>query len=123
MEDRSLNLAIPANPPLTLEDQVFGLWLPAPPSPPTEGPNNKGSSSSSAPPRGADLATQYLLPLVVCLVVVLVVLWSLSKSVQYNELFQNNPRYQYGLWTLNIAVVVVAMALVCYIRTGNHVPS
>ena len=58
--------------------------------------------------------------MVVCLVVVLVVLWSLSKSIQYNELFQNNPRYQYGLWSLNIGVVVVAMALVCYTRNCSH---
>ena len=60
--------------------------------------------------------------MVVCLVVVLVVLWSLSKSIQYNELFQNNPRYQYGLWSLNIGVVVVAMALVCYTRSCSHPP-
>ena len=68
-------------------------------------------------------ALHYLVPIIACLIVVLVVLWSLFKSIQYNELFQNNPRYQYGLWSMNVAVVVLSMAVLCYARgsrCGNN---
>lgn len=32
------------------------------------------------------------------------------------ELFQTNKRYQYGLWSLNVSVVVLATIVLCYSR-------
>ena len=55
-------------------------------------------------------------PVVAGIAVVVVVLWSLRKSVQYTEVFQSNPRYQYGLWGMNVLVVLVSTAAVCYVR-------
>lgn len=96
----------PAEPP-SLEEQVLGVWedpataavAKAPPSP--------------AAARGPDAVGSVLLPVVVCLALVLVILWSLSKSLQYNELFHHNPRYQYALWSLNVGAVVLATLVLC----------
>lgn len=75
-----------------------------------------------------------MIPVVSCLVMVVVVLWSLTKSVQYNEpawtlwphnvhgtplLFHSNPRYRYGLWSLNVTVIMLATVVLCATRGGT----
>ena len=100
------------HPSLTLEDQVFGVE-PDPESPVA------ATRPPALPPPPADPARQFLLPLVAGAVVAMVVLWSLKKSVQYTELFQTNPKYQYALWSMNVAAIVLATAvLVCSARGG-----
>lgn len=70
-----------------------------------------------APPRSRlDRVTRCLAPVLAGMVVVVVVLWSLRKSVQYTEVFQSNPRYQYGLWGMNVLVVLISTLAVCYTR-------
>lgn len=49
-----------------------------------------------------------------CVMVIVVVLWSLTKAVQYTELFVNNSRYTYGLCSLNVAVVILSTVILCY---------
>ena len=97
----------------TLEDQVFGFCddpvLPPPPVPPPPRP---------AEARG-DAVTGVLLPVVATSVVIVVVLWSISKSVQYTELFQSNPRYQYGMWLLNVLVIMLSTLVLCFTRTAR----
>ena len=48
--------------------------------------------------------------------VVLVVVWSISRSVQYSELFTVNPRYQYGLCAINVLVIILAVTTICYLH-------
>lgn len=108
---------MPTHPP-PLEVQVFG------PDPP---PDERDGDESGGPPGGRarrcagpeaptplDLVTRCMVPVVACLLVVVVVLWSLSKTVQYNELFANSPRYTYGLWSLNVGVIVLSMGVLWY---------
>jgi hypothetical protein len=71
-----------------------------------------------------------MVPVVACVVVIVVVLWSITRSVQYTELFQTNPRppgpccgagdprYQYGLWSLNVLVIVLSTLVLCFTRGG-----
>lgn len=70
-------------------------------------------------------------------VVVLVVIWSISRSVQYSELFTLNPRpgflfqqqqekdeagvrYQMGLCAVNVMVVLLAVITVCYLHHSRR---
>ncbi len=55
-----------------------------------------------------------MLPLLVTLGVVLVVLYSLSKSLEYTELFATNERYRMGLFAVNATAVVFGSLIVAY---------
>ncbi len=98
----------------TLEDLVFGPDVDGPP--PTCDPSD-GLETGLKPT--SDRVTRCMVPLVACFVVIVVVLWSLTKSMQYTELFATNPRYQYCLWGLNVAVIVLATLVVCLGRWGG----
>lgn len=110
--------------PLTLEDQVFGSQDGAPSRGGCPGPVQREVPPPPAPavpcppppPSRMDKVTRCMAPILAGVVVVVVVLWSLRKSVQYTEVFQSNPRYQYGLWSMNVLVVLVSTAVVCYMR-------
>ena len=52
-------------------------------------------------------------------IVVVVMSWSISRSVKYSELFHVNPRYQYGLCTVNVAVIILAVMTVCYVHCSR----
>lgn len=58
-----------------------------------------------------------MLPLLVTLGVVLVVLYSLSKSLEYTELFAANERYRMGLFTVNAVAVIFGSLVVAF--TGS----
>ena len=90
---------------LSIEDQVFGLATrpPCHDEPPTSAGNK---------PANADHPPTVLVLLLAMAVVVAVIAWSISRSVQYSELFTVNPHYQYGLCTVNMLVVVLAVIVV-----------
>lgn len=109
-------------PPLSLEDQVFGVddrdvhAFGPDGQPRREAPPAVGTTTATAGVVSvgrSDGVTRFMLPIVVCLVLVVVVLWSLTKSVQYTELFTTNARYQYGLWSLNVSVIVLGLTVLC----------
>ena len=102
----------PAALPPSLEDQVFGLdTAEAPPSPAAAADAGKPPGPS---PAAVDPVTRLMVPVVVVCVLLGVSLWSISKSMQYNEIFSVNPRYQYGLYAVNVTVVLLAVATLCY---------
>lgn len=95
--------------PRCLEDEVFGLDSdPPPPEPPAPTRPTTGGGAVVVDP-----ATRFMLPVVVACVVVGVSLWSISKSMQYNEVFLANPRYRYGLFAMNAVVVFGAVTTLC----------
>lgn len=95
-------------PLLRLEDQVFGPYKDEEPHPTVR----RVPSAPMSPP--GDIVNRCMVPLIACIVVIVVVLWSLTKAVQYTELFATNPRYAYGLWSLNVSVVILSTAVLCY---------
>jgi hypothetical protein len=101
--------------PTPLEDLVFGPNVDGPPPPSTTSDVVEGTFKPTS-----DRVTRCMVPLVACFVVIVVVLWSLTKSMQYTELFTTNPRYQYCLWGLNVAVIVLATLFVCLGRWGAY---
>lgn len=54
-----------------------------------------------------------MVPLLVTALLIGVALWSMSKSMQYNEVFNVNRRYRYGLYVANAVVIVVAVLVLC----------
>lgn len=83
----------PSPPPLpqpTLEDQIFG-WddtpIPTEEEEETAEVMEPPTEPITVPPKtsGSDIVSRCMVPLVACLVVVVVVLWSLVKSVQYTD--------------------------------------
>lgn len=52
-------------------------------------------------------------PLVVVCVITAIAVWSISKSVQYHEMFSVNPRYRYGLYAVNAALIIVTVVVLC----------
>ena len=106
---------------LTLEDQVFGI---AEEEAPTETSTTEGNHSGahrSVVARPQDRVACLMVPTLGCVVLIAVVLWSLSKSVQYTELFAGSRRYTYGLWTMNVAVIVLTVLVVCWSRNPGKV--
>jgi hypothetical protein len=53
-----------------------------------------------------------MLPILVTAVVVGVVLYSLSKTLEYTELFTGNDRYRAGLFAVNAAAIAVGSIVV-----------
>lgn len=127
-----------------LEDRVFGVDTTTT-SPPTT-PGRRCRSPPATGGGGPDPVTRCMLPSVLAVVAAMVVVWSLTKSVQYSELFpgfpssllslsppppqkkilvrgreawrlQVNARYQYGMCAVNAAVVVLAVAIVAIYPT------
>ena len=103
----------------SLEEQVFGLVEEKAP-PPCGAPSTQVDMVTRAgDSRGGLVARfRFMVPLVACVVVIVVVLWSITKSVQYTEPFQTNPRYQYGMWSLNVLVIVLSTLVLCFTRGG-----
>ncbi len=60
----------------------------------------------------ADRISGIMLPTLVTLGVMLIVLYSLSKSLEYTELFVANHRYRMGLFGVNAAAVVIGCIVV-----------
>jgi hypothetical protein len=60
-----------------------------------------------------------MLPLLVTAVVVGVVLYSLSKTLEYTELFTGNDRYRAGLFAVNAAAIMVGSVVVSLASRGN----
>jgi hypothetical protein len=60
-----------------------------------------------------------MLPVLVTAVVVGVVLYSLSKTLEYTELFTGNDRYRAGLFAVNAAAVVIGSVVVSAAASGN----
>ncbi len=60
----------------------------------------------------AEYVSSLMLPLLVTLGVVLIVLYSLSKTLEYTELFAANERYRMGLFAVNALAVVVGSLVV-----------
>lgn len=85
---------------LTLEDIVFGIDQSLDPS----------LETVKSP---IDRVTHCMVPVVTCLVLISVVIWSLTKSTQYSDLFHTNQRFQYGMWSLNAMVIVLAVIVLC----------
>ena len=78
------------------------------------------SSSSLASGGGEGGGPPTVLVMVMATAIVVVVTsWSISRSVKYSELFQVNPRYQYGLCAVNMSVVILAVVIVCYVHCSR----
>lgn len=68
----------------------------------------------------ADYVSSLMLPLLVTLGVVLIVLYSLSKTLEYTELFAANERYRMGLFAVNALAVIVGSLVVSATATVGH---
>lgn len=71
-------------------------------------------SPSSGWPCSTDRAAGLMFPLVVTAALVLTVTYSLTKSIQYPELFRSDARYRTGLLLANGGIIAVCVALVAY---------
>jgi len=60
-----------------------------------------------------------MLPLLVTAVVVGIVLYSLSKTLEYTELFTGNDRYRAGLFVVNAVAIVVGSVVVSAASRSN----
>ena len=87
----------------SLEDRAFG-----PPEPPPL------RSPTIAVATWPETAAAYMLPLTATVVLVLASSYALSKSIQYQELFQGNARYRSGLLAVNGATILFAVTLVAW---------
>ena len=100
-----------ATPTTGLEDQVFGV---------DDDDDDDGDRnvsivgdaarrlSFSADPIGRSVG-----PLVVVCVITGIAVWSISKSVQYHEMFAVNSRYRYGLYAVNASLILVTVVVLC----------
>lgn len=68
----------------------------------------------------ADYVSSLMLPLLVTLGVVLIVLYSLSKTLEYTELFAANERYRMGLFAVNALAVIAGSLVVSATATVGH---
>lgn len=91
-------------PQLSLEDRLFG-------------PEECESGDPVHPP---DPYAGIMVPLLVAALLIGVALWSMSKSMQYNEVFTVNRRYRYGLYAANAVVIVVAVLVLSIHHRRQH---
>lgn len=92
-------------PPAACPDQVFGVD-----APPAEGRRDRAPPPS---PISVDPLGCTMVPLLtVCLLTGLAV-WTISKSVQYHEVFTVNRRIRYGMYALNAVAVFTGVVVIC----------
>ena len=84
---------------MTVEDRAFG---------PTD--------ADADDPTGTwpECVAAFMLPLMVTVALVVVSSYGLCKSIEYQELFQTNPRYRSALLGVNAAVILLATSVVAW---------
>lgn len=90
--------------------------------PPTKGDDldndtGYGLSPSSLQPRVAACSwmSSVTAPAVAGTALTLVVLYSLSKAIEYTEVFQSNQQHRMALYGLNAVAILITVAVVAYV--------
>lgn len=95
---------------LSLEDHAFGRLRAKDEDAPRQSSGVVGPTTAAWSERAASC----MLPACAVVALALVVVYSLTKAIEYQDLFQSNRRYRYGLFAVNVVGVVLTSLVVAY---------
>ena len=87
----------------SVADLAFGTSVPAAEVPVSEPITNKKTTYMVPIVHNMGITQTFLL---VSLVTVLLVIWSIGKSITYHELLETDRRTRWGLYVLNVVVIL-----------------
>ena len=89
-----------------LEDRTFG---------PEDPPECKSPVIPPPPPACfTERIANHMFPFVVTAIMIVAIVWSINKSIEYSELFQGNKRYRWTMLVSNAMVVLIGISLLLY---------